>query len=186
MTAPLAGALDSRSGRAELRSPKCKVSSMPLSFPQCELQEALSGSPRTPSPRTNASTLARGRRQPECSPPPAPKRCEKALPASPRTPSPHTPARGRRQSAFSPPPAPKPQRKVFWPLVLARNDVVEVVEILAKLPDPTMFTTIPIPGDGRTPLQFAVDSGCDQVIIDILADHEAELARRGDARMQIW
>jgi hypothetical protein len=49
-----------------------------------------------------------------------------------------------------------------------------VVEILAKNPE---IATIPIPGDGRSPLQCAVDLGCDAPIIGIFEHHEAERAR---------
>eukprot|EP00746_Dinoflagellata_sp_MGD_P164893 gnl/MRDRNA2_/MRDRNA2_93833_c0_seq1.p1 gnl/MRDRNA2_/MRDRNA2_93833_c0~~gnl/MRDRNA2_/MRDRNA2_93833_c0_seq1.p1 ORF type:complete len:144 (-),score=31.02 gnl/MRDRNA2_/MRDRNA2_93833_c0_seq1:225-656(-) len=89
---------------------------------------------------------------------------QEQLPATP-----FTPVRARRQPASSPPPAPKAHRQSLQP-ALESNDLVMLVEILAKQPE---LATIRF-ANGQLPLRFAMDMGCDASIIGVLEHHIQE------------
>lgn len=103
-------------------------------------------------------------------PPSVPGRC--------RAPSPSTPKKSAGQQARdvsrSPPPAPK-QTKVQLGQALANNDLVQVVEILAKHPQ---AATMPFLDDGNyeLPLARATRLHCDEMILEILKENGAEFA----------
>eukprot|EP00746_Dinoflagellata_sp_MGD_P098933 gnl/MRDRNA2_/MRDRNA2_40193_c0_seq1.p1 gnl/MRDRNA2_/MRDRNA2_40193_c0~~gnl/MRDRNA2_/MRDRNA2_40193_c0_seq1.p1 ORF type:complete len:127 (-),score=26.40 gnl/MRDRNA2_/MRDRNA2_40193_c0_seq1:124-504(-) len=95
---------------------------------------------------------------------------EEKLPGTPRT-----PIRARRQHAYSPPPAPKSHGRLALDSALDSNDLLEVVEILAKQPG---LSGMPL-ANGRLPLKYAMDMGCDASIIDVLEDRISSLPKRG-------
>lgn len=87
-----------------------------------------------------------------------------SLPATPQTPTNSFIKAGK----LSTPPARK-QCKQNLQLALQNNDLVTVVEILAARPQ---LASLPL-ADGTSPLQCAVDLGCDDMIIELLQHHDA-------------
>eukprot|EP00746_Dinoflagellata_sp_MGD_P086087 gnl/MRDRNA2_/MRDRNA2_34054_c0_seq1.p1 gnl/MRDRNA2_/MRDRNA2_34054_c0~~gnl/MRDRNA2_/MRDRNA2_34054_c0_seq1.p1 ORF type:complete len:262 (-),score=43.87 gnl/MRDRNA2_/MRDRNA2_34054_c0_seq1:261-974(-) len=96
-----------------------------------------------------------------------------ALPGRLRAPSPSTPKRSPAQVARdlsrSPPPAPH-HKTVKLGKALESNDLLEVVEILAKHP---RLATMPFWDTHELPLERATRLHCDEMILDILRDNGA-------------
>lgn len=92
-----------------------------------------------------------------------------------RSPSPSTPKRSAdkqaRETSRSPPPAPK-QKKVRLGKALEENDLLQVVEILAKH---SHLATMPFMDDGNyeLPLERATRLRCDEMILELLRDNGA-------------
>lgn len=90
-------------------------------------------------------------------------------PTTPR----RSPAQRARDASRSPPPAPKPNKSSLGK-ALKENDLVEVVDILAKNPK---LANMPLwDGTRESPLERAIRLQCDEMIIQILKDNGAQLS----------
>jgi len=90
---------------------------------------------------------------------------------------PRTPSKSQRRKTrdnVSPPPAPMKRRfKSALALALEQDDLVAIVELLAKQP---MLATMPFfDGTNELPVMRAVRLACDPAIIQLLLDNGAEL-----------
>jgi len=95
-----------------------------------------------------------------------------ACPVEPRTPR-RSPAQEARDASRSPPRAPKPSKSTLG-TALKENDLVEVVDILAR--DPELANMPFWDGSKEFPLERAIRLQCDEVIIRILKDNGAQLS----------
>jgi len=88
----------------------------------------------------------------------------KTAATEPATPRRCTP---QHEASLSPPPAPRPKRRNLGQ-ALKEDDLVEVVEILAKQPD---IATVRFLDTAELPLERATRLRCDPTIIMLLKDH---------------
>jgi hypothetical protein len=94
-----------------------------------------------------------------------------------------SPAQEARDASRSPPRAPKPNKSTLG-TALKENDLVKVVDILAKNPK---LANMPFwDGSKEFPLERAIRLRCDEVIIRILKDNGAQLSNSENNMNNIW